>query len=187
MSFVATLPELISAAAGRLQVIGSEVTAANATAAFPITGIVPAAEDEVSAVTAAVFSGYGRLYHAFSAEAAVIHEQFVNALGLSASSYAATEAANAKQAGGGMMPGVPAAPAHLPPGMRTVPARPASPTAPAHPVPPARPASPTAPAHPAAPAGGHPATAAPAAPVEHAAPAHPAPVAPAERVAPARA
>jgi hypothetical protein len=81
MSFVVTLPDLLSAASGRLQVIGSAVSAANVTAAFPITGVIPAAADEVSAVTAAAFSGYGQLYQAISAEAGAIHEEFVHALG----------------------------------------------------------------------------------------------------------
>jgi hypothetical protein len=100
MSFVVTVPELLEAAAGRLHVIGSAVSAANVTAAFPITGVIPAAADEVSAATAAAFSGYGQAYQAISAEAALIHDEFVRALGLGANSYAATEAANAAQAGG---------------------------------------------------------------------------------------
>ncbi|OBK46933.1 hypothetical protein A5655_08045 [Mycobacterium sp. 1081908.1] len=100
MSFVVTVPELLEAAAGRLHVIGSAVSAANVTAAFPTTGVIPAAADEVSAATAAAFSGYGQAYQAISAEAALIHDEFVKALGLGANSYAATEAANAAQAGG---------------------------------------------------------------------------------------
>lgn len=100
MSFVVTVPELLESAAGRLHVIGSAVSAANVTAAFPITGVIPAAADEVSAATAAAFSGYGQLYQAISAEAALIHDEFVRALGLGANSYAATEATNAAQAGG---------------------------------------------------------------------------------------
>ncbi|OBH84902.1 hypothetical protein A5681_18315 [Mycobacterium scrofulaceum] len=128
MSFLTTLPDLLLAAAGQLQSIGSAVTAANSTAAFSITGVVPAAADEVSVVTAATFAGYGQQYQAISAEASMIHEQFVSALGLSADSYAATEAANATQAAGGHLP-----PAHMVP---VAPARPA-PAAPARVSPPA--------------------------------------------------
>src|SRR6185312_8810102 len=99
MSFVTTLPEELTAAAGQLEAIGSAVSAANVTAAAPIAGVIPAAADDVSAVTAAGFAAYGQLYQAISAEARAIHEQFVNALGLSAKSYQAAEAANATNSG----------------------------------------------------------------------------------------
>jgi hypothetical protein len=59
---------------------------------------VPAAADEVSALTAAQFAVHAQLYHAVSAQAAAIHEAFVNTLGVSSASYAATEAANAASA-----------------------------------------------------------------------------------------
>ena len=98
MSFVTTQPEALSAAATSLQGIGSGVNAQNAAAAAPTTGVVPAAADEVSALTAAQFVAQGQLYQAVSAQAAAIHEAFVNTLGTSAGSYAATEAANATHA-----------------------------------------------------------------------------------------
>jgi hypothetical protein len=79
--------------------IGSALTAQNAAAAAPTTGVVPAAADEVSAVTAAQFAMHGQMYQAVSAQAAAIHDQFVAMLGSSAASYAATEAANALAAG----------------------------------------------------------------------------------------
>jgi PE family len=99
MSFVTTQPEALSAAAGNLQGIGSSVSAQNAAAAAPTTGVVPAAADEVSALTAAQFAAHAQMYQAVSAQAAAIHEMFVNTLGTSAGSYAATEAANAIAAG----------------------------------------------------------------------------------------
>jgi hypothetical protein len=74
------------------------MAANNAAAAAPTTGVVPAAADEVSALTAAQFSAHGELYQAISAQAAAIHEMFVNTLGVSAGTYAATEAANAAAA-----------------------------------------------------------------------------------------
>jgi PE family len=98
MSFVTTQPESVQAAAGTLQGIGSAMTAGNAAAAAPTTGVVPAAADEVSALTAAQFAAHAELYQAVSAQAAAIHEMFVNTLGLSAESYAITEAANAAAA-----------------------------------------------------------------------------------------
>jgi hypothetical protein len=94
MSFVTTQPEALSAAAGSLQGIGSSVNSQNAAAAAPTTGVVPAAADEVSALTAAQFAAHAQLYQAVSAQAAAIHEAFVHTLGTSARSYAATEAAN---------------------------------------------------------------------------------------------
>jgi hypothetical protein len=99
MSFVTTQPEALTAAAGSLQGIGSGVAAQNAAAAGPTTGVVPAAADEVSALTAAQFAAHAEMYQSVSAQAAAIHEMFVNTLGTSACSYAATEAANAIAAG----------------------------------------------------------------------------------------
>jgi hypothetical protein len=99
MSFVTTQPEALAAAASTLQGIGSVVSAQNAAAAAPTTGVVPAAADEVSALTAAQFAAHAQMYQAVSAQAAAIHDLFVNTLGVSSGSYAATEAANAIAAG----------------------------------------------------------------------------------------
>jgi hypothetical protein len=98
MSFVCTQPTELTAAAENLQGIGSSLTAQNSAVAAPITGVLPAAADEVSALTAAQFATHGQMYQAVSAQAAAIHEMFVNTLGASAGSYAATEAANAAAA-----------------------------------------------------------------------------------------
>ena len=95
MSFVTTQPEMLALAAGDLQGIGSEMAAGNMAAAAPTTGVVPAAADEVSALTAAQFAAHASLYQAIGAQATAIHELFVNTLGTSAGSYAATEATNA--------------------------------------------------------------------------------------------
>jgi hypothetical protein len=56
--------------------------------------VVPAAADEVSALTAAQFARHAQMYQAISKRAAVVHEMFVNTLQRSAQSYAATDAAN---------------------------------------------------------------------------------------------
>lgn len=95
MSFVNTQPEALTSAAGTLQGIGSSMNAQSAAASAPTTGVVPAAADEVSALTAAQFAAHAQMYQAVSAQAAAIHEMFVNTLGTSAGSYGATEAANA--------------------------------------------------------------------------------------------
>jgi PE family len=99
MSFVSTQPEDLTATAGNLQGIGSAMTAQNAAAAAPTTGVIPAAADEVSALTAAQFAMHAQMYQAVSAQAAAIHDMFVTTLGDSAGSYAATEATNAVAAG----------------------------------------------------------------------------------------
>jgi hypothetical protein len=98
MSFVSTQPTELTAAAENLQGIGSSLTAQNSAVAAPTTGVLPAAADEVSALTAAQFATHGQMYQAISAQGAAIHEMFVNTLGASAGSYAATEAANAAAA-----------------------------------------------------------------------------------------
>jgi hypothetical protein len=99
MSFVTTQPEMLTATAASLQSIGSTVDAQNVAAAGPTGGLVPAAADEVSALTAAQFALHAQLYQSIAGQAAVIHQMFATTLGVSAASYAATEAANAIAAG----------------------------------------------------------------------------------------
>jgi PE family len=99
MSFVTTQPEALAAAAASLGAIGSALGAQNAAAASPTTGVVPCAADEVSALTAAQFAAHAAMYQAVSAQAAAIHEQFVQTLGLSGASYLTAEIANTAAAG----------------------------------------------------------------------------------------
>jgi hypothetical protein len=99
MSFVNAQPAELNSAAENLQIIGSSVAAQNVAAAAPTTGVLPAAADEVSALTAVQFATHAEMYQAISAQAAAIHDMFVSTLGVSASSYAATEAANAVATG----------------------------------------------------------------------------------------
>jgi len=95
MSFVTTQPQMLAAGAGSLQAIGSVMAANNSAAAGPSTGVLPAAADEVSALTATQFATHAAMYQAISTDAAAIHQRFVATLSASAASYAATEAANA--------------------------------------------------------------------------------------------
>jgi hypothetical protein len=99
MSFVTVQPEMLAAAAGNFQTIGSAMAANDSAAAGPTTGVVPAAADEVSALTATQFATHAAMYQTISAEAAAIHQQFVATLAASAASYAGTEAANAVATG----------------------------------------------------------------------------------------
>ena len=94
MSYVVALPEVMSAAATEVASIGSVVTKANQGVAGATTGVLAAAEDEVSAAIAAFFSAHGQGYQALSAQVAAFHEQFVQTLTRAAGAYAAAEAAN---------------------------------------------------------------------------------------------
>lgn len=94
MSFLSTQPEAMTAAGNALRGIGSVMVTQNAVAAPSTTVVVPAAADDVSALTATHFAAHAQLYQMLGEQAAAIHELFVNTLGVSAQSYAATEAAN---------------------------------------------------------------------------------------------
>jgi hypothetical protein len=99
MSFVTTQPDALDYAAGKLEGIGTSLSAQNAAAAASTTGVAPSAADEVSALQATQFSAYGNLYQQISAQAAEINQAFVQMLGLSGDSYDATEAANSSATG----------------------------------------------------------------------------------------
>jgi hypothetical protein len=94
MSYVSTAPAAIAAAATQLEGIGNSFAAESSAAATPTTAIAPAASDEVSTLQSGVFSTYGQLYQTVSAQAQAIHQQFVNLLQSSSSSYQETEGAN---------------------------------------------------------------------------------------------
>ena len=95
MSYVITAPEVLAAAAAEVAGIGSSLNGANAAATARTTAVVAAAEDEVSAAIASLFSGHGQQFQALSARAAAFHAQFVQALDGAGGAYAAAEAANA--------------------------------------------------------------------------------------------
>ena len=94
MAYVSTVPAAIATAATQLEGIGNSFSAESAAAATPTTALAPAGSDEVSALQAGVFSTYGQLYQTVSAQAQAIHQQFVNTLQSSSSSYQDTETAN---------------------------------------------------------------------------------------------
>jgi hypothetical protein len=56
MSFVFTVPEMVTAAASDLASIGSTLNSASSAAAAPTTGLLAAGADEVSAAIASLFS-----------------------------------------------------------------------------------------------------------------------------------
>src|SRR5262249_46629190 len=94
MSYVIAAPEMLAAAAAHVAGIGSSLSEANAAAATQTTGILAAAEDEVSAAIAALFSAHGQGFQALGTQAAAFHAQFLQALNAGAGSYASAEAGN---------------------------------------------------------------------------------------------
>ncbi len=92
MSFLAVAPDWVTSAAADLENIGSALSAANAAAALPTTGVAAAAADEVSTAIAALFAGFGQEYQALNTQLSAFQQQFVLLLGSSAGSYASAEA-----------------------------------------------------------------------------------------------
>jgi hypothetical protein len=99
MSFLIAQPEILAAAADELQTINAAVGAGSSAAAGPTTGLVPAAADVVSLLTAAQFASHARRFQEISVQAATVRERLAATLGISAGSYAATEAANSAAVG----------------------------------------------------------------------------------------
>ncbi|MCV7077687.1 PE family protein, partial [Mycobacterium szulgai] len=95
MSFVNVVPDVLATAATDLTGVNSLLSAANAAAAAPTTGLLAAAQDEVSAAIAGLFSEYAHGYQAVSAQATEFHTWFVQALTAGVGSYVSTEAASA--------------------------------------------------------------------------------------------
>ena len=98
MSFLITAPERLASTAADVERIGSAIGAANADAAGPTTGVVAAAEDEVSAAIAKLFGFYGQEYQAVINQAVAFHSQFTQALAAAGNAYTQAEAANASLA-----------------------------------------------------------------------------------------
>lgn len=94
MSWVIAAPEYVAAAANDLAGIGSVLGQANMAALAPISGVLPAGADEVSAAISALFGAHAQAYQALSAQAAMFHQQFVQLMTAGAGEYAAAEAAN---------------------------------------------------------------------------------------------
>jgi Mrp family chromosome partitioning ATPase len=94
MSFVSTVPALVSDAATQLSGIGSSLTQANAAAAASTTSVLMAAADEVSVAVATMFGAHGQAYQALSAQVAGFHDEFVRLLSSGAAQYASAEALN---------------------------------------------------------------------------------------------
>ncbi|KQH80508.1 hypothetical protein AO501_07940 [Mycobacterium gordonae] len=97
---VVVIPEWLNAAASDVAGVGAAVGAANTAAMGPTTGLLAAAEDEVSAAVAVLFSTHGLGYQVLSAQVSAFHEQFVHALAGASGAYLAAEAAPHRCTGG---------------------------------------------------------------------------------------
>jgi hypothetical protein len=100
MTSMLVQPQFVSTAAADVADIGSVIGAAKAAAAGPTTSVVAAAEDEVSAITAALFGSYGQEYQALLHQAAKFHEQFAAALAGAQAAYIEAETAAISLLGG---------------------------------------------------------------------------------------
>jgi PE family len=101
VSFLTAAPEALATAASDLAGIGSTISTANAAAAAPTTGLLAAAEDEVSTQIAALFAQHAHGYQQLSTQVAAFHEEFVQALTSSAGAYVSAEANAARTLIGG--------------------------------------------------------------------------------------
>jgi hypothetical protein len=95
MSDLFAAPETLASTAADVQSIGSTINAAGTNAAGQTTGLLAAAEDEVSAAIANLFGAYGQEYQALLAQAENFHGQFTRGLAAAAGAYAQAEATNA--------------------------------------------------------------------------------------------
>jgi triacylglycerol lipase len=114
MSYVIAAPEMMTAAATDLSNIGSAVDTAHAAAAPATTGIVAAAQDEVSSAIAALFSEHGQGFQALGAQWNAAAEQFAQTLNAGAGSYVSTEAANLAVLGNTLLTTITGSPALSP-------------------------------------------------------------------------
>jgi PE-PPE domain/PE family len=95
MSYLVAAPEMLASTAADVENLGSAISTAGANAAGPTTGVLAAAQDEVSATIANLFGTYGRQYQALIAQAAAFNNQFTQALAAAGSAYTQAEATNA--------------------------------------------------------------------------------------------
>ncbi len=86
--------DILAATAENLHNLNAALQAGTVAAAVPTTGVIPAAADVVSFLTAAQFASHATVFQEINAHAAVAREQLATMLAVSSGSYAATEDAN---------------------------------------------------------------------------------------------
>ncbi|WP_156687617.1 PE family protein [Mycobacterium sp. Marseille-P9652] len=120
MTYLATEPQLLAAAAADVDGIGSALSAANAAAAGPTSGLLAPAADEISATVAELFGTYGQEYRALVEQATVFNNEFSRLLATAGGAYAAVETAASNALGTlgadaqSLVGGAPAAPGGTP-------------------------------------------------------------------------
>ncbi len=88
-------PQAMAMAAENVAGIGSAINQARAAAGAPITGVVAAAADQVSAATTTLFNTFGRQYQAVIKQAGLFHDEFVEALAAAGNACAEAEIVDA--------------------------------------------------------------------------------------------
>jgi hypothetical protein len=106
VSFVTTQSPALTAAATKLQHLGTAMAAQNTAAAMPTSDVAPAAADGVSALQATQFSAYGTWYQQVSKQAEAVHQMLVNTLGSNAGSYGEAESTNQATTGSNSLTGL---------------------------------------------------------------------------------
>jgi PE-PPE domain/PE family len=100
MTSLIVQPQVVAIAAANVADIGSMIGAANAAAAGTTAGVVAAAGDEVSAAAATLFNTYAQDYQELLKRAAVLHQQFGQALAAAGKAYVESETAAQALLGG---------------------------------------------------------------------------------------
>jgi hypothetical protein len=91
MTSLIAQPQLLATAAADTAQISSAISAAKTAAAGRTTGLVAAAEDEVSALTTTLFNTYAQEYHAVLGQATAFHNEFAQLLAAAGNTYAGAE------------------------------------------------------------------------------------------------
>ncbi|MGB9302146.1 MAG: PE-PPE domain-containing protein [Mycobacterium sp.] len=94
MSYVLTAPDALAAAATDVNGIASALSEANAAAAGRTSGLLAAADDEVSQAIAELFGAYGQEYQEVLQQASAFHNEFTQTLAAASTAYSQAEAAN---------------------------------------------------------------------------------------------
>lgn len=94
MSFLVVTPDTLSAAAADLDGIGAALSAGTAAAAPAMTGVMAAAQDEVSIAMAALFGQHANEYQVLAAQAESVRDHFVRTLSGAGGAYFGAEAAS---------------------------------------------------------------------------------------------
>jgi hypothetical protein len=100
MTSLIVQPQVVANAAANVADIGSMIGAANAAAAGTTASVVAAASDEVSAAAATLFNTYAQDYQELLKRAAVLHQQFGQALAAAGKAYVESETAAQALLGG---------------------------------------------------------------------------------------